>query len=227
MSTTLDSVGPLLLSRLGSDALESVARDDGFHLRVGREAWHRAGELLRREITCSYFSFLSAIDWLPNPDLDGEHVFAADRAASAPQEIVTDPVIRLVGGQTRFQIVARVADVSSGVAVTLYADLPDDDLSVSSWVDLYRGADWHERETSEMFGIDFEGHPDLRHIYLPSEFEGHPLRKDYSLLSRVVRPWPGLVDMEEMPSVPAIAAPDASDADAPDVSGASEAEDGS
>jgi NADH-quinone oxidoreductase subunit C len=50
-----------------------------------------------------------------------------------------------------------------------------------------------------MFGFVFEGHPALRHHYLPMEFEGHPLRKDYPLLSRVVKPWPGLVDVEPMP----------------------------
>jgi NADH-quinone oxidoreductase subunit C len=70
---------------------------------------------------------------------------------------------------------------------------------VQSWVPVYPGADWHERETWEMFGFIFEGHPALRHLYLPSEFEGHPLRKDYPLLSRVVKPWPGLVDVEPMP----------------------------
>jgi NADH-quinone oxidoreductase subunit C len=48
----------------------------------------------------------------------------------------------------------------------------------------------------------FDGHPGLRHLYLPSEFEGHPLRKDFPLLARVVKPWPGLVDVEPMPGEP-------------------------
>ena len=47
-----------------------------------------------------------------------------------------------------------------------------------------------------MFGIDFDGHPDLRNLYLPGEFEGHPLRKDFPLLARRVKPWPGIVDVE-------------------------------
>ena len=54
-----------------------------------------------------------------------------------------------------------------------------------------------------MYGITFTGHPDLRHIYLPTEFEGHPLRKDFPLLARVVKPWPGIVDVEPMPGEPA------------------------
>ena len=63
------------------------------------------------------------------------------------------------------------------------------------------GADWHERETWEMYGIDFIGHPEIRHLYLPGEFEGFPLRKDFPLLARVVKPWPGLTDVEAMPEV--------------------------
>ena len=70
---------------------------------------------------------------------------------------------------------------------------------MQSWVPVYPGADWHERECWEMYGFVFDGHPALRHLYLPSEFEGHPLRKDFPLLARVVKPWPGLVDVEPMP----------------------------
>jgi NADH-quinone oxidoreductase subunit C len=51
-----------------------------------------------------------------------------------------------------------------------------------------------------MFGINFLGHPDLRHLYLPSDFEGNPLRKDFPLLARMVKPWPGIVDVEPMPT---------------------------
>ena len=57
----------------------------------------------------------------------------------------------------------------------------------------------YEREAAEMFGITFEGHPDPRKLYLPSEFEGFPLRKDFPLLARAVKPWPGLVDKEPIP----------------------------
>ena len=63
----------------------------------------------------------------------------------------------------------------------------------------YDGANWHERETHEMFGINFDGHPDLRNMYLPMDFEGHPLRKDFPLLARMIKPWPGIVDVEPLP----------------------------
>ena len=50
-----------------------------------------------------------------------------------------------------------------------------------------------------MFGFVFEGHPCLANLYLPGGFEGFPLRKDFPLLSRRVKPWPGIVDVEPMP----------------------------
>ncbi len=56
---------------------------------------------------------------------------------------------------------------------------------------VYRGAAWHERETAEMFGILFEGHPNLVPLLLPDGFGGHPLRKDFILAARVAKPWPG------------------------------------
>ncbi|GAB3645667.1 NADH-quinone oxidoreductase subunit C [Glycomyces tarimensis] len=62
---------------------------------------------------------------------------------------------------------------------------------VATVTGLYPGASWHERETREMFGVDFAGHPNPAPLLLPPEFEGHPLRKDFVLASRVVKPWPG------------------------------------
>jgi NADH-quinone oxidoreductase subunit C len=56
---------------------------------------------------------------------------------------------------------------------------------------VFRGAAWHERETFEMFGIEFLGHGNLRPLLLPDGFEGHPLRKDFVLAARVSKAWPG------------------------------------
>jgi len=57
--------------------------------------------------------------------------------------------------------------------------------------DLWAGADWHERETAELFGVGFDGHPNLAKLLLPEEFEGYPLRKEFALLAREAKPWPG------------------------------------
>lgn len=62
---------------------------------------------------------------------------------------------------------------------------------IESATSVYRGAAWHERETSEMFGVQFTGHPYLERLLLSDEFEGHPLRKDFVLTARASKSWPG------------------------------------
>ncbi|MGH9184632.1 MAG: NADH-quinone oxidoreductase subunit C [Acidimicrobiales bacterium] len=172
---------------------------DDLWIRVRTDAWRQAGELARHKLGFTYFCFLSAVDWLPSPFGRYE-----DAVIDHPITLETDaqPQPGSTGGDTRFQVFARVTDVRKHHGVTLKVDVPDDTMSIDSWVRVYTGANWHERETWEMFGISFSGHPDLRHIYLPSEFEGHPLRKTFPLLARVVKPWPGIVDVEPMPGEP-------------------------
>jgi NADH-quinone oxidoreductase subunit C len=63
--------------------------------------------------------------------------------------------------------------------------------------DVWAGANWFERETWELFGIEFDGHPHLVKLVLPEQFEGYPLRKDFPLMSREAKPWPGDVEGEE------------------------------
>jgi len=162
-------------------------------VRVDAEAWAQAAEALRGQ-GFEYFCFLSALDWMPSPFGKGE-----DDPDAEPAEPDTEIKQGYTGGETRFQVFGRVTDIDRHVSVTLKADVPDS-MSVPSWIPSYAGANWHERETHEMFGIGFDGHPDLRNIYLPGEFEGFPLRKDFPLLSRMVKPWPGIVDVEPMPA---------------------------
>jgi NADH-quinone oxidoreductase subunit C len=177
-------------------------------VRVSRDAWHQAAEAAQGPLGYAFFDFISAIDWLPSPfgrDMDAQEdvVAAAADPAAAPVEADLPGPAALehgyAGGETRFQLLASLYSIERGVGVLLKADVPDDDLRIASWSDLYAGANWHERETWEMFGIEFTGHPDLRRLYLPADFEGHPLRKDYPLLARRVKPWPGIVDVEPMP----------------------------
>ena len=103
------------------------------------------------------------------------------------------------GGATRMQVLARLVHPTLHVGINIKCDVSDSEPVVESWVSVFAGANWHEREAHEMFGIGFAGHPDLRNMYLPTEFEGHPLRKDFPLLARMVKPWPGIVDVEPMP----------------------------
>jgi NADH-quinone oxidoreductase subunit C len=167
-------------------------------VRVRRDAWKRAAEVCRNELGMTYFGFVSAIDWLPSP-------FGKSEDGGLGAELVTSEVPShelehgTTGGETRFQVIARLSSPTTGLGIHLKADVPDDDLLVESWTSLFAGADWHEREVAEMFGIRFAGHPNPAKLYLPGEFEGYPLRKDFPLLARDVKPWPGLVDVEPMP----------------------------
>ena len=174
-------------------------------IRVSNESWRAAADLARNRLGAKYFTFLSVIDWMPSPfgrsmDSEVDRRLAGEPAYEAPEGSFETG---FAGGDTRFQVFARVAhinDPGNTWGVTLKADLGDDDPSVESWTSVYAGADWHEREAWEMYGVDFVGHPGLRHMYLPTGFEGHPGRKDFPLVSRQVKPWPGIVDVEPMPS---------------------------
>ena len=190
-----------LSSELGDAVIESHLKPgDDLWIRVSRDAWVETAHVLRDALRFRYFSFLSAIDWLPSPfgrDMDSQVDLTLDppKEAGEPEPMETG----YAGGDTRFQIFARVNDVVNARAVTIKADLPDEDLSIATWIPIYSGANWHEREAAEMFGIDFHGHPNMRKLYLPADFAGNPMRKDFALLSRRIKPWPGIVDVEQMP----------------------------
>jgi NADH-quinone oxidoreductase subunit C len=198
----LDPERDALLSQLEARLGEALV---DWHLSPGKELWVRvatdswveAGQTCH-DLGLTYFCFVSAIDWMPSPYGRSEDA-AVDETDTdaAPAAAVEQGVC---GGETRMQVFARLASVAAPhLSVILKADVDDTDPRVGSWARLYRGADWHERETAEMFGIVFEGHPYLENIYLPGGFEGHPLRKDFPLLAREVKPWPGIVDVEAMP----------------------------
>ncbi|MFI5644853.1 NADH-quinone oxidoreductase subunit C [Kitasatospora sp. NPDC051705] len=93
-----------------------------------------------------------------------------------------------------FSVVAHLASADTAGAVrhlALRTRVPRDAASLPTAVPVYAGAAWHERETHEMFGIDFPGHPYLATLLLPDGFEGYPLRKEFVLAARVAKAWPG------------------------------------
>ncbi|MEW1654311.1 NADH-quinone oxidoreductase subunit C [Streptomyces sp. NPDC093707] len=95
---------------------------------------------------------------------------------------------------TGFRICAHLADVTHPGTVrrlVLRTTVPHDAPALPTAVGVFAGAGWHERETHEMFGVDFTGHPHLVPLLLPESFEGHPLRKDFVLAARVAKAWPG------------------------------------
>ncbi|MFE9426723.1 NADH-quinone oxidoreductase subunit C [Kitasatospora sp. NPDC006697] len=130
---------------------------------VPAEHWIEALTAVRDGLGLRFFDWLSAVDELA----DGFAVCAHLAAVGEPDG--TGAVRRLL---LRTRVPRAAAELPTAAGV-------------------YAGASWHERETHEMFGISFTGHPHLVPLLLPEGFEGHPLRKEFVLAARVAKAWPG------------------------------------
>ena len=93
--------------------------------------------------------------------------------------------------EREIEVVAHLYSVRRQHHINMKIRLPRSDGSVPTLSGIWRGADWHERETSELFGIGFEGHPHLVKLLLPEAFEGFPMRKDFLLMTREAKEWEG------------------------------------
>jgi len=82
----------------------------------------------------------------------------------------------------RFEVVYHLYSLEHKRYVRIKVRVEEQDPVVPTVTGVWAGANWHERETFDMFGIKFSGHPDLRRLYMPEEFEYHPLRKDFPLM---------------------------------------------
>lgn len=98
-------------------------------------------------------------------------------------------------GLTRFEVVYNLYSIPLRHEIRLRAEVGDKDPAIDSVVCLWAGADWLERETFDLMGIRFNGHPDLRRVLLPDDWKGHPLRKDYPLKGK--EEWAGMTDLLE------------------------------
>jgi NADH-quinone oxidoreductase subunit C len=109
--------------------------------------WVALARAAKEELGCTFFSFLSAVDWKD----DG------------------------------LEVIAWVDNLDGGFSVLMKSRLGAGVTSCETIVPVYRGAEWMEREAFDMFGIRFEGHPDLRRILLDQDWVGHPLLKSYAV----------------------------------------------
>jgi NADH-quinone oxidoreductase subunit C len=146
--------------------------DDAFGRPVATvppEQWIAALTAARDELGATFFDWLTGVD-----ELDEGYTVAA--FVCAPEDAPEAGTGRAFG---------------RGQGVLIKTRVPRDRAELPTATTVYRGASWHERETFEMFGIAFDGHPGLKPLLLPDGFEGHPLRKDFILASRVAKAWPG------------------------------------
>ncbi|PHX72535.1 MAG: NADH-quinone oxidoreductase subunit C [Acidimicrobium sp.] len=80
----------------------------------------------------------------------------------------------------RFELVVNLLSLSQRKRIRVRVQVPADDVTMPTLFDIHPGTEAHERETFDMFGIVFTGHPDMTRILMPEDWDGHPLRKDYS-----------------------------------------------
>lgn len=151
---------------------------DTLKINVDISSWIDTHKILKKDFNLSFFNWLSAVDW------DNEV-----KTGDAPKEPVTPS----------FEILSCLSQTNSNNLVISSTVISKENAEIESLVDVFAGANWHEREAYEMFGINFENHPNLEKLYLPDGYEGNPMLKSFELISREVKPWPGEVDVEGMP----------------------------
>lgn len=199
MALAPDEITSAYRDALGDAVVDTFTLHDQATVVVEPGSWVDAFRFAKESdvLDCDFLSFVSAIDWV---ELEGEDEKKAHDDAGEDGDTQTDgeQVFRMPL-MPSYQVVGRVYSSVRHHGVTIKATCPKDSATIDTLIGLYGGANWHEREMMEMFGIDVVGHPDKSHLYLPTDFEGHPLRREYRLGAREVKPWPGDVDVEDMP----------------------------
>ncbi|HOJ87194.1 MAG: NADH-quinone oxidoreductase subunit C [Elusimicrobiales bacterium] len=144
----------------GNKIIDYVKNYDIDTLVAKKEALIQMISFLKNEEKFDFLMDLFAIDYLGYPDKKFEH---------------------------RYEIVYNLYSFENNKRLILKVPVTEENPSVDSIVSFYSSADWYEREAYDMYGIVFNGHPNLKRILMYEEFQGHPLRKDYPLKKRQPR----------------------------------------
>jgi NADH-quinone oxidoreductase subunit C len=144
-----------LRQRFGADSFTTSQFRDNRRIIVKPERVFEFLQCLKHEYGFDLLAELTAVDYLKYPD-----------------------------ARDRFGVIWGLLNTTTGERVWLKTFVNEPDPAVPSAFPLWKGADWLEREVYDMYGIVFEGHPDLRRILMPDAFTSFPLRKDYPLRGR-------------------------------------------
>jgi NADH-quinone oxidoreductase subunit C len=174
-----------ILTQLGSLVIEhhSYRGDDRIH--IARENIVEVARTLRDSPDLRFDLLLdvTAVDYLGQPDdfensrlvWDRNHNVVRRKAQWRHRVNMPER-----GNEPRFAVVYHFVSTKFSHRIRMKCRVPEDDPTIATLSTLWPGANWLERETFDLLGIRFSGHPDLRRIYLYDEFVGHPLRKDYA-----------------------------------------------
>jgi NADH-quinone oxidoreductase subunit C len=149
---THDDILARLRERFGADSFATSEFRDNKRVVVPAERVRAVLECLKNECGFDMLAEMTAVDYLRYPN-----------------------------AKDRFGVVYCLLDTRSGTRLVVKAFVNDPDPALPSAYPVWKGADWLEREVYDMYGIRFEGHPDLRRILMPEDFTSYPLRKDYPL----------------------------------------------
>ena len=149
---TFDDLQAKLREKFGSDSFTTSAFRDNRRVHVQPGRLRAFMEHFKNELGYNQLAELTAVDYLKYPN-----------------------------ARDRYGIVYGLLNIATGARLWVKTFVNDPEPAVPSLFSLWKGADWLEREMYDMYGIVFEGHPDLRRILLPEEFTSFPLRKDYPL----------------------------------------------
>lgn len=183
--TKLDNLAALLNSELANDLLTiDIARGE---ISIECTAAALKGVLYQLRDS-SAFAFdqlvdLCAVDYLYYGEYDWETESATDKGFSRAVECQESKAFAL--SKPRFAVVYHLLSTSKNHRLRVKVFLDESHLSIPSVHDIWKGANWFERESYDLFGIMFDGHPDLRRILTDYGFIGHPFRKDFPISGHV------------------------------------------
>ncbi len=145
----------VLKARLGEGVINTSEFRDNNRLHVAAEQLFDVMKVLKEQCGFDMLADIAGVDYLNYPN-----------------------------AKDRYGVIYGLTNTNTGERVFVKVMLNDPEPTVASVYSLWKGADWMEREVYDMFGVRFEGHPDLRRILMPQEFAAYPLRKDYPLRGR-------------------------------------------
>jgi NADH-quinone oxidoreductase subunit C len=150
-----ENILAVLREQLGADGFTTSEFRDNRRVIVAPERLYAVLECLKQRFGFDMLIDVTAVDYLYYPD-----------------------------AKDRFGVIYALLNTGTSERLYVKTYLNEPDLAIPSAFSLWKGADWMEREVYDMYGILFEGHPDLRRILMPEEFTAFPLRKDYPLRGR-------------------------------------------